>query len=272
MEIVILEDTEAVAVNAARRVSQLISAEPNAVLGLATGGTPLAMYRKLIAAVESKEISFRNVTTFNLDEYLSLSEDSEQSFRSYMNREFFSRIDIDPANTHLPACASNENPQKIGARYEQSIRNAGGIDLQILGLGRNGHIGFNEPTSSLNSRTRVKTLTRQTLEDNSRFFSSDEFQPELAITMGMATIMDARQVLMLVTGEKKAIAAARMIEGSVSAMHPASALQYHVSATVLLDNAAASQLSDIDYYKFVNIQNERLKSKFGHEINYVGEK
>jgi glucosamine-6-phosphate deaminase len=180
-----------------------------------------------------------------------------------MDREFFDRVDIDKRQTFLPVCEQGNNPVRVGPRYERKIREAGGIDLQILGIGANGHIGFNEPSSSLGSRTRVKTLTRQTCEDNSRFFKGDEFQPVLAITMGIATIMEARKILLLATGANKARAVSEMIEGPVTAMCPASVLQMHEHVTVLLDEAAASGLQNRDYYDWTRLQNESLQDRFG---------
>lgn len=263
MEIIILKNAERVAAMGGELVSELLRVSPAAVLGLATGGTQLALYRKLVEKYRAGELSFKNTTSFNLDEYLGVSRDNPQSYRAYMKREFFDIIDIDQRCTFLPECGEGQNPVLVGPRYEQKIRAAGGIDLQILGIGGNGHIGFNEPSSSLNSRTRVKTLTRQTFEDNSRLFSANEFQPTLAITMGIATIMDARRILLLATGENKADAVARMVEGPVTAMCPASILQMHERVTVLLDEDAAGGLRNRDYYDWTHLQNESLKDRFG---------
>lgn len=263
MEIIILKNSESVAAMGAELVTELLRVSPAAVLGLATGGTQLALYRKLVELYRAGKLSFKDVTSFNLDEYLGVTQDNPQSYRAYMQREFFDRIDINQRNTFLPACGQGQNPVLVGPRYEQKIREAGGIDLQILGLGGNGHIGFNEPSSSLASRTRVKTLTRQTFADNSRLFSANEFQPTLAITMGIATIMDARKILLLATGESKADAVAKMVEGPVTAMCPASMLQMHERVTVLLDEAAAGGLRNRDYYDWTHLQNESLKDRFG---------
>jgi glucosamine-6-phosphate deaminase len=263
MEIIILKNVQQVAHTAGELVAELLRVRPASVLGLATGSTQLALYRHLVEKHLQGDISFSQVTTFNLDEYLGVAEDNPQSYRSYMNREFFDHIDIDKSNTYLPCCADGENPRLVGPRYEQKIIDEGGIDLQLMGIGVNGHIGFNEPSSSLRSRTRVKTLTNQTLEDNSRLFSADEFQPKLAITMGIATIMDARRILLLATGESKAGAVSRMVEGPVSAMCPASILQMHERVSVLLDEAAASRLTGRDYYDLTYRQNESLKDRFG---------
>jgi len=263
MEIIILKNAEKVAAMGGELVAELLRVSPAAVLGLATGGTQLALYRILVAKCHAGEISFRNTCSFNLDEYLGVTPDNPQSYRAYMKRELFDQIDIDQDNAFLPECDEGQNPVLVGPAYEQKIREAGGIDLQLLGIGVNGHIGFNEPSSSLNSRTRVKTLTRQTFEDNSRLFSPDEFQPTLAITMGIATIMNARRILLLATGENKAAAVSKMVEGPLTAMCPASILQMHERVTVLLDEAAAGGLRNRDYYEWTHLQNESLKDRFG---------
>jgi len=262
MEIIILKSAESVAAMAGELVAELLRVRPAAVLGLATGSTQLSLYRNLVEKYRDGDISFRATTSFNLDEYLGVAAENPQSYRTYMNREFFDRIDIDKRNTFLPCCGEDENPRLVGPRYEQKIREAGGIDLQLMGIGYNGHIGFNEPSSSLRSRTRVKTLTKQTLKDNSRLFAEDEFQPKLAITMGIATIMDARRILLLATGRNKAEAVRKTVEGPVSAMCPASVLQMHERVTVLLDEAAAAELSNRDYYDWTHLQNEALKDRF----------
>ena len=264
MEVIILDNTEAVAQLAAQRICELINKKPNAVLGLATGSTPIRMYRHLIALHRRQQLSFRRVTTFNLDEYIGIGADSSQSYRAFMNRELFDALDIDTANTHLPSCEPGENPRQVGAAYEQAIAAAGGIDLQILGIGSNGHIGFNEPTSSLSSRTRVKTLTQRTVNDNSRLFDGQEFQPHLAMTMGIATILDSRRTLLLATGEQKAQAVSAAIEGPLTAMCPASALQLHERATFIVDKAAASALQNVDYYRWVHAENEPLVEQYGN--------
>jgi len=262
MEIIILKNAESVADMAGELVGELLCARPSAVLGLATGSTQLALYQRLVEKHLDGTLSFKKTTSFNLDEYLGVAADNPQSYRSYMNREFFDDIDIDKSKTFLPSCGEGENPRMVGPRYEQKIREAGGIDLQLVGIGNNGHIGFNEPSSSLRSRTRVKTLTKQTLKDNGRLFSKDEFQPKLAITMGIATIMDARRILLLATGGNKAEAVRKTVEGPVSAMCPASILQMHERVTVLLDEAAAAELDNKDYYDWTHRQNEALKDRF----------
>jgi glucosamine-6-phosphate deaminase len=258
MDIVILKDSEQVAIAGAGRLQDLLTTKPAAVLGLATGRTPLAMYRQLVAADEKSSLSFRDVTTFNLDEYLGIKPDDPQSYRSYMQRELFDDIDIEISNTCLPECAAGENPLDVGPRYEEEIRARGGIDLQVLGIGQNGHIGFNEPSSSLSSRTRIKTLTRETIAANRQYFDDPESQPQLAITMGIATIMDANEILLLATGAGKAAAVRQSIEGPVSSMWPASVLQMHERVTVLLDEPAAAALERRDYYNWVQDQKRLL--------------
>jgi len=263
MEIIIHKNAESVAAMGGELVGELLRMRPAAVLGLATGSTQLAVYRHLVEKYMEGSISFRDTTSFNLDEYLGVATDNPQSYRAYMDREFFDRIDINKQNTFLPCCEDGQNPRLVGPQYEERIRAAGGIDLQLMGIGCNGHIGFNEPSSSLCSRTRVKTLTKQTLKDNSRLFSREEFQPKLAITMGIATIMDARRILLLATGSSKAEAVSKMVEGPVSAMCPASKLQMHERVTVLLDEQAAAGLRNRDYYDWTYRQNESLQDRFG---------
>jgi glucosamine-6-phosphate deaminase len=227
---------------------------------LATGSTPLGLYRELIERHKTHGLSFKKVKTFNLDEYVGIPDDHPQSYRTFMDDHFFNQIDIEKSNTRVPDGMA-ENPLEVGPAYEKSIEEAGGIDLQVLGVGTDGHIGFNEPTSSLGSITRVKTLTQQTIEDNSRFFEADEFQPKLAITMGIKTILDARRILILANGENKAQAVRDMVEGPLSAFCPASALQLHQRTTVLIDEPAASNLTLKGYYKFVGEMQDDLLRK-----------
>ena len=263
MEIVILENSDAVAIEGAARIRRLLEDKPDAVLGLATGSTPLAMYRRLVADFRQGLVSFTGVTTFNLDEYVGLRADDPQSYSGYMSRELFDHIDIDRGRTHLPLCEPGTDPATVGPCYEESIRAAGGIDLQVLGVGQNGHIGFNEPASSLGSRTRVKTLTPETLHSNSRYFDDPAEQPELAVTMGIATIRSASRVMLLATGSRKAAAVRQLVEGPVSAMWPATALQLHERVAVLIDNEAAAGLERRDYYDWVNRKQRQLLLRYG---------
>jgi glucosamine-6-phosphate deaminase len=251
MKVVLLDSPQDVAHYGADIFARQLKQKPDAVLGLATGTTPLSLYRELIERNRCGEICFEQVQSFNLDEYLGLPRDHPQSYRHFMNREFFDHLDIDKTNTHVPA-GDAHNPITACDEYEHAIRNSGGIDIQLLGIGRNGHIGFNEPTSSFGSRTRIKTLTKQTVADNARFFGEDESKvPHHCITMGIGTIMEARMNLMLAFGEGKADAIAETVEGPVTSMMPASILQHHASAKVFIDEAAATKLTLADYYRWV---------------------
>ena len=257
MKVVILDDCQAVARYGVDIFRDQLQTKPDSVFGLATGSTPLSLYRELIDSNQRGEISFAQVRTFNLDEYMDLAPDHPQSYRYFMDREFFDHIDIDKANTRVPP-GNAANPLTACVDYEQAILAAGGIDIQLLGIGRNGHIGFNEPTSCLTSRTRVKTLTRETIEDNARFFDAGEDQPQLSITMGIGTIMEARLVILLATGESKADAVKAMVEGPVSAWCPASALQMHPSTVLIVDEGAASKLTNPDFFKHIEAHNQAL--------------
>ena len=259
MDVWILESAEAVAVKAADICAELIQRKPDARLGLATGSTPQALYAELIRRNRLGHLSFSRIETFNLDEYLGLGPQHPKSFHQAMRESLFAHVDIDPGNTHLPAGDCADPAAEAGA-YEALIQARGGIDLQILGIGRNGHIGFNEPGSSLGSRTRVKTLSRATVRDN-RLGRPDFEPPIMAITMGIATILDARALLVLATGEAKAAAVAAALEGPLAASCPASAIQLHPDATVVLDPPAASQLRLTDYYQLVDQARRRLASR-----------
>jgi glucosamine-6-phosphate deaminase len=251
MEIIIKENGKVASEAAARVVARLVHEKPNAVIGLATGSTPLVLYRELIRLHKEEGLDFSAVSTFNLDEYIGLPKDHEQSYHKFMWDNLFSHINIKPENVHIPDGMANDVPA-FCAEYERKIVAAGGIDIQVLGIGSDGHVGFNEPTSSFASRTRIKTLTQQTVADNARFFEGDESRvPKHCITMGIGTIMDARMNLMLVFGENKADAIAATVEGPVAAIMPASILQHHPNAKVFIDEAAASKLKLADYYRWV---------------------
>lgn len=251
MEIIIQPNQLAASVAAARVIARLVSEKPNAVLGLATGSTPLPLYAELIRMHREEGLDFSAVTSFNLDEYVGLEREHAQSYHSFMWEHLFRHINIAPDKVHIPDGMTADVPATCAA-YEQAISDAGGIDLQVLGIGSDGHIGFNEPTSSFASRTRIKTLTQETVADNARFFDGDESQvPRHCITMGIGTIMDARRVLMLAFGKGKAEAVSAMIEGPVAAMVPASILQHHPSAKVFIDEAAGGKLKLADYYRWV---------------------
>jgi len=246
MEIIIQPTPEAATKVAARIIARLLREKPNAVLGLATGSTPLLLYRELIAL----KLDWSKVTTFNLDEYVGLPREHPQSYHSFMWENLFRHVNIAKKNVHIPDGNTKDIP-KFCAKYEKLIRQAGGIDLQVLGIGTDGHIGFNEPTSSLASRTRIKTLTQQTRTDNARFFGSEDQVPHHVITMGIGTIMEARQNLLLAFGPKKARAIAEAVEGPINSINPASVLQMHPVTKVCLDQQAATQLDRADYYRWV---------------------
>lgn len=251
MKILILPDAAAAADRVAGLIADRLRQEPATVLGLATGGTMEQVYARLIAAHRVGGLSFARARSFNLDEYVGLRPDHACSYWHYMREQFFDQVDMAPGAYDLPH-GDTADPEAEAARYEAAIVAAGDIGLQLLGLGANGHIGFNEPTSSLNSLTRIKTLTHSTRAANARFFDRAEDVPRLAITMGIGTILRAGEVLLLAYGDSKAAAAAAMIEGPLSAACPASALQLHPKATVVLDEAAAASLTLRDYFDCVH--------------------
>jgi glucosamine-6-phosphate deaminase len=254
VEIVILADAESVASVAAdiiqARVEDARAQGGRAVLGLATGSTPLGTYRELIRRHRHNGLSFADTEAFTLDEYLGLPPEHPESYRSVIRRELTDSIDLPDAAVHS-LDGQAPDPEAEAARYEAAIAAAGGVDIQILGIGTDGHIGFNEPMSSLASRTRIKTLTDQTRRDNARFFPSLNDVPHHVLTQGLATIRDARHLLLIALGAGKAGALAEAVEGPVAARCPASALQLHPHVTVLADPAAASALEHDDYYRHV---------------------
>ena len=241
----------------AHEILTQLRAKPNLVLGLATGSTPIGVYKRLVDAYQTGSASFAEVHTFNLDEYLDLPATHPQSYRFFMQRYLFDTIDIPAAHIHFPP-SEGKNLLARCERYETDIQDLGGIDIQLLGIGSNGHIGFNEPTSSLRSRTRIKTLTSKTVQDNARFYAPDETQPTLAVTMGIGTILEARTILLQAFGPKKAEAIRSMVEGPLSSYCPGSALQLHADVTLFLDSEAASLLSMRDYYRQTQIYEEQL--------------
>jgi glucosamine-6-phosphate deaminase len=250
MEIIIKTDYEEICSEASQIIFQEWQRKNNLVLGLATGRTPLGVYAKLIDSYRQGKIDFSETRAFTLDEYLGLEKDHPQSFSYYMNKNFYSHINIKKENIHglhgLPG-----DIQKHCRQYESLIKRAGGIDIQILGIGSNGHIGFNEPSSSLASRTRAKTLTKETIEANRCFFKGEEEVPHYCLTMGIGTILEAKTILLLVFGKNKEEAVAKSIEGPVTALVPASALQLHPDVKIILDEDAASRLTRKDYYRWV---------------------
>ena len=246
MEIIIQPTAEAATAIAARLLGKLIREKPAAVLGLATGGTMEPLYRKLAAL----KLDWSQLATFNLDEYVGISPLHPQSYHSFMWDKLFQHVSVAINNIHIPDGLAKDVPAAC-EHYEQKISAAGGIDLQLLGLGTSGHIGFNEPTSSLASRTRIKTLTPQTRRDNARFFERADEVPFHVITMGIGTILESRHCVLLAFGKQKASAVAGMVEGPLTAMNPASALQLHPRVTVFLDDEAAAELKMKDYYRWV---------------------
>jgi glucosamine-6-phosphate deaminase len=249
MEVVILADAKEIGGVAADAIGSLLGRKPAAVLGLATGSSPLAIYDELAARCDAGLMSFGQARGFILDEYVGLPADHPERYRNVIDTVFASRVDFGPGAVAGPDGLATDIPAACAA-YEKAIREAGDVDLQILGIGTDGHIGFNEPGSSLASRTRIKTLTRQTRVDNARFFGGDvDSVPTHCLTQGLATIMEARHVILVATGRSKAEAVHHLVEGAVSALWPATILQHHPHVTVLLDDAAARRLQLVDYYR-----------------------
>jgi glucosamine-6-phosphate deaminase len=247
VRVIIEHDPDVAGRRAARFVAELVRRKPNCVLGLATGSTPLALYRELIRLHGEEQLDFSQVTTFNLDEYVGLGPGHSQSYRSFMQQNLFDHVNLDPARTHVPDGRALDFELHC-RQYEQKIQAAGGIDLQVLGIGSDGHIAFNEPGSSLGSRTRLKTLASETVRDNARFFGGEDKVPRLAVTMGVGTILESRRCLLLAFGSHKAIAVRDTIEGPITAQVTASALQLHREVICVLDESAARLLVRRDYY------------------------
>ncbi len=249
MQVIIRPDTQSAVKLTAAVLADALRRNPEMTFGLATGATMEGVYAELVRLHREEKLDFSTAKTFNLDEYIGVPADDKNSYRYYMNKNLFDHINIKKANTHLPDGMTADIAGE-GARYEAAIKASGGLDLQLLGIGQDGHIGFNEPLSSLRSRTRDKLLAPQTLKQNSIYFDPPESMPKRAFTMGIGTILDARRIVMLVTGESKSDIAAQAIEGPVSSQVTASALQFHNNATVILDEAAASKLKAKDYYQW----------------------
>lgn len=248
MEVVILPDPAAVAEFGADCIERAVRRRPDAVLGLATGSSPLGIYASLVRRHTATGLSFAAVRAFLLDEYVGLPPGHPESYHAFIERHFTGLVDLRPEHVHVPDGGAADIPGACAA-YEADIRAAGGVDVQLLGIGTDGHLGFNEPISSLASRTRVKTLTEQTRQDNARFFGSLDDVPRHVVTQGLGTILDARHLLLVATGTSKAEPIARAVEGPLTAMCPASVLQLHPHATVVLDADAASALTLADYYR-----------------------
>ena len=246
-EVVIVGSAEEAGELAAGAIAALVAEKPDAVLGLATGSTPLTTW----SALARRHLDLSRVRGFALDEYVGLAPGHPESYRAVITREVVEPLGLTPELVRVPGGLSPDGPvESVGAEYEAAIAAAGGVDLQVLGIGRTGHIGFNEPGSSFASRTRVKTLTEQTRRDNARFFDSIDDVPMHCVTQGLGTILEARHLVLLAFGEAKASAVAGAVEGPVTASLPGSAVQLHPHVTVLVDEAAASRLEHAEYYRY----------------------
>ncbi|MGY1718933.1 glucosamine-6-phosphate deaminase [Blastococcus sp. SYSU DS0552] len=251
MEIVILPGPDEVARVAAQRVADVVRRRPGAVIGLATGSSPLGLYAELARRAAEGELDLSGVSGFALDEYVGIPPEHPESYASVIRRTVTEPLGLAPGRVHVPDGQAPDLHAAADA-YEQAIGAAGGIDVQVLGIGANGHIGFNEPTSSFASRTRVTTLAPRTRADNARFFGTPDEVPVHCLTQGLATILEARRLLLVAQGEAKAVAVAAAVEGPLTSMCPASVLQLHPRATVLVDEAAAGRLRLADYYRYMH--------------------
>ncbi len=250
MEVIIQPNDEAAASLAARIIAHELRANPHLVLGLATGMTMERVYRHLARLHQTEKLDFSLCRTFNLDEYVGLFPSDPNSYRYYMNHHLFRHVNVDPRNTYLPNGLAEDLAAEC-SRYEATIQRFGGIDLQLLGIGKDGHIGFNEPLSALHSRTRVKALSPVTLEQNAAAFGGEDKMPRRAITMGVGTILECRRCLLLATGTSKAKVIAQAVEGPITSMISATALQLHPRSTVIVDEEAAANLVEKDYYRWI---------------------
>ncbi|MBD8538010.1 glucosamine-6-phosphate deaminase [Frigoribacterium sp. CFBP 8751] len=249
MEIVIVRDADEVGRVAALKIASVVQRDPEAVLGLATGSSPTGIYASLAARVAAGELDFSRASGFALDEYVGIPLEHPESYASVIERDVVVPLGMDASKVRVPDGRASDIEAAV-VDYEQAIADAGGIDIQILGIGANGHIGFNEPTSSFASRTRIKTLAPQTRADNARFFDDPSQVPTHCLTQGLGTILDAHEVVLVAQGSAKASAVAGMVEGPLGAMCPGSALQMHRHATIVVDEAAASLLQLADYYRY----------------------
>jgi glucosamine-6-phosphate deaminase len=250
MEVIVRPTTQDAVELTAKVIADAIKAKPDMTLGLATGRTMEALYAKLAEMHKNDDLDFSKTKSFNLDEYAGMAPEDVNSYRYYMNKHLFNNINIDIANTHLPV--GNAPDLEVECqKYEDDIVACGGIDLQLLGIGRSGHIGFNEPLSPFRSRTRAVGLTPTTYEQNSPLFDNPEDMPKRALTMGVETVLDSSRIVMLVTGEEKADIIAKAIEGPMTSMISASAIQLHPNCTVIIDEAAATKLTMRDFYDFL---------------------
>ncbi len=250
MEVIIQPNASTAALLTARLMAAELRRTPRMTLGLATGGTMEQVYAILARMCHDDSLDFSRCQTFNLDEYVGIPPDHPNSYRRYMEEHLFSKVNIDRQQTHLPNGAAPDLDAEC-RRYEQAMQAAGGIDFQLLGIGHDGHIGFNEPISALRSRTRVKALAPATVQANSRYFADPALMPRRAITMGVGTILDSRRCVLLATGATKAEIIARAVEGPITAMVTASALQLHPRCTFIVDESAARLLQGQEYYRWI---------------------
>lgn len=241
MNIIKVKNYDEMSDKACQFIAERLNNLKDPVFGLATGSTPEGLYERLIKQYKENEISFKDVTTFNLDEYIGLPADHPNSYHYFMGEKLFSHIDINPDQTHLPNGVADDLNKEC-KDFEDLIKQAGGINLQLLGLGTNGHIAFNEPGSKFDGRTAIVDLAQETLEANARFFDSIEDMPTQAVTMGIGSIMEADEILLLVSGDSKAEALAHVINGEVTEEFPASILQKHTNVTIIADEAALAQV------------------------------
>lgn len=250
MEVIIQPTKDAAALLAARLIARELRTNPHLVLGLATGKTMEAVYGHLVRMHREETLDFSLCRTFNLDEYVGLPASDRHSYRHYMNHNLLLQVNIDLRNTHLPDGMASDLDAEC-RRYEETILRFGGIDLQLLGIGKAGHVGFNEPLSALRSRTRVKALTPTTMRQNAPHFPTPEDMPRRAITMGVGTILECRRCILLCTGDSKAAVLAQAVEGPITSMVSATALQLHPRCTVVADEEAAADLKEKDYYRWI---------------------
>lgn len=237
MKVIVTKNYEEMSAVAANMVAELIAAKPDCILGLATGSTPEGMYANLVRGYKEGKIDFSAVRSVNLDEYFPIKPENDQSYRYFMNKNLFDHVNIDKANTNVPN-GQAEDPQAEGARYEKIIDDLGGADLQILGIGQNGHIGFNEPDEVLIAGTHLEDLTEDTIKVNSRFFASVDEVPKQAFSMGIGSIFKARSIVIMASGANKHNAVAKMLEGNVTTFCPATLLNLHPNVTLICDEAA----------------------------------
>jgi glucosamine-6-phosphate deaminase len=251
VEVIVEPTPDDVARVAADVVAGVVARRPDAVLGVATGSSPLGVYAELARRVADGRLDLSGVTAFALDEYVGLPPGHPQAYAAVVAREVTGPLRLDPARVHVPDGGAADL-EAAAEEYERALADAGGVDVQLLGIGGNGHIGFNEPTSSFGSRTRIKTLTERTRADNARFFDSPDEVPLHCLTQGLGTILEARRLLLVAQGEGKAAAVAAAVEGPLTSMCPGSALQLHPRATVVVDEAAAARLTLLDHYRHVH--------------------